>query len=143
MPFLWQPEVGNLWGMCGEPRKGFPTFQSLCTSAFREICGEWGENSKKDVTDLSLLKLASVVSSGSLGTDPTFFVPNRTGVQSLDSQYDNCSFCILIVWHRFAYMTTNVSRIAHYIAFAVYHHVVTFYIIVKSNRRSQVFRIME
>ena len=66
MPSLWQPEVGNLWGMCGEPRKRFPTSQSLYTSAFQAICGEWGENSKKDVTDLFLLLLGGVVQSGSL-----------------------------------------------------------------------------
>ena len=33
-------QMGNLWGMYGESQKGFPTSQSLCTSAFREICGE-------------------------------------------------------------------------------------------------------
>ena len=47
------------WGMCGEPIPRFPTFQSLYTSAFREISGEWGESDKIDVIAQSLL--ASIV----------------------------------------------------------------------------------
>ena len=91
MPFPWQPEVGNLWGMCGEPRKRFPTLQSLYTSAFQAICGEWGENANKDVTDLSLLSLVDVVQSVSLRT-PLFHlililwvipIPNLTLTPSL------------------------------------------------------------
>ena len=31
--------------MYGEPRRRLPTSQSLCTSVFRAICGEWGNTS--------------------------------------------------------------------------------------------------
>ena len=36
------PKGWNVWGMCVEPQNRFPTLQALYTSAFREICGEWG-----------------------------------------------------------------------------------------------------
>ena len=66
MPFLWQPEVGNLWGMCGEPRKRFPTLQSLYTSAFQAICGEWGAQQYFDNNRLGVSPLIHIFSSNYL-----------------------------------------------------------------------------
>ena len=46
------------WGTHGESKLGFPTFQSLYTSAFREICGEWGIQSVLYIqTSVTLNKL--------------------------------------------------------------------------------------
>lgn len=36
------PKGWNVWGMCVESQNRFPTLQTLYTSAFWTICGEWG-----------------------------------------------------------------------------------------------------
>ena len=61
---LQTSKVGNLWGTHGECNLGFPTSESLSTSAFRESCGEWG---KKWIT-----RIAKPHSDQGQRTDPPF-----------------------------------------------------------------------
>ena len=81
---LQTSKVGNLWGTHGECNLGFPTSESLSTSAFREFCGEWG---KKWIT-----RIAKPHSDQGQRTDPPFC--NKTIFLSFSLSFQNKSLSL-------------------------------------------------